>query len=366
MLAWICYSRCGLFIPLDRMLKEFAAAGARIPSPTATRWWTRGTDLLLPIVDAIRLSLLANTHMRMDGTGLQVVFPRVKGEPVKGPVRPGATDADGYLPAREPLDGQILVFGDDEHAVYVFTQTREGYHALDFLTVGQDDEGHAVRWQGTITADALTAQDCLFEGEGRKEGGCNAHGLRKFRDDADKAPLLASRAMAFIGRIYDIEKEPRAQGLHGPALLAHRQQFAKPVVEEFRAWIDAHLTDLLPKNPIRKAMQYYVNHWSALTLFLTDPEVPLDNNWSERAVKLVALLRNNSLYAGGEDGAVRLSTMFTLIHTCRLIGVDSYDYLVWALTRLVPHPDNRKFAPSDLTPDAYKATLAPRAAPDTS
>jgi transposase len=359
LLAWICYSRCGMFIPLDRLLKEFAAAGVRIPSATATRWWTRGADLLRPIWDVLRQSLLADTHMRMDGTGLQVVFPRVKGAPKKGAAREGPIDERGFVPTREPLDGQIVVFGNDEHAVYLFTPTREGHHALDFLTVGQDEEGHPVRWKGTITADALTAQDCLFVGEGRKEGGCNAHGLRKFRDEADKAPLLASRAMAFIGRIYDIEKQARLVGLHGPALLAHRMQHAKPVVDEFRKWLDEHLTDLLPKNPIRKAMQYYINHWSALTLFLTDAEVPLDNNWSERALKLVALLRNNSLYAGGEDGAVRLCTLFSLIHTCRVIGIDPYDYLEWALTRIVPHRDNRGYAPTDLTPAAYKAALRP-------
>ena len=340
------------------MLKEFAAAGARIPSSTATRWWTRGTDLARPIWEVLRLSLLADTHLRMDGTGLQVVFPREKGSPIKGPARPGDTDANGFLLPREPLDGQILVFGNDEHAVYLFTPTRQGHHALDFLTVGQDEEGHPVRWQGTITADALTAQDCLFEGEARKEGGCNAHGLRKFRDDADKAPLLASRAMAFIGRVFDIDREGRANDLRGPALLTHRQTFAKPVVDEFRVWLDEHITDLLPKHPIRKAMQYYLNHWSALTLFLTDPEVPLDNNWSERALKLVALLRKNSMFAGGRDGAERLCTMFSLIHTCRLIGVDACDYLEWALTRIVPHRDNRGYAASDLTPAAFKAHVA--------
>ncbi len=113
-------------------------------------------------------------------------------------------------------------------------------------------------------------------------------------------------------------------------------------------------------------MQYYLNHWDALTLFLTDPEVPLDNNWSERALRIVALLRNNSLYAGGEDGAVRLCTMFTLIHTCRLLGVDPYEYLAWALTRCVPHPDNRGLAPVDLTPAAYKALRADAGAADTS
>lgn len=353
LMAWLCFSRCGLFLPLDRVLRDFVAQGVRIPSATATRWWERGTDLLLPIAAAVRLSLLADSHMRTDGTGLQVVFPRVKGSPRKGPSRPGPTDDKGFLPHRAPLDGQILVFGNDEHAVYVFTPTREGYHALDFLTVGQDEEGHPIRWRGTITADALSAQDCLFQGEGRKESGCNSHGLRKFRDDADKAPLLARRAMAYIGRIYDIEADAKKRGWRGPALLAHRQQHARPVVAELRAWLDEHLTDLLPKNPVRKAMQYYLNHWVALTRFLDDPDVPLDNNWSERALRIVALLRNNSLYAGGEDGAVRLCTVFTLIHTCRLLGVDPYDYLVWALTRVVPHPDNRGLTPVDLTPAAF-------------
>lgn len=67
------------------------------------------------------------------------------------------------------------------------------------------------------------------------------------------------------------------------------------------------------------------------------------------------LLRNSSLYAGGREGAIRLCTLFTLINTCRLIDVDPYAYLVWAMTRVVPHSTNRGLAPVDLTPEAYKA-----------
>jgi transposase len=113
-------------------------------------------------------------------------------------------------------------------------------------------------------------------------------------------------------------------------------------------------------------MQYYLNHWAALTRFLDDPEVPLDNNWAERALRIVALLRNNSMFAGGEEGAVRLCTVFTLIHTCRVIGVDAYEYLEWALTRVVPHPSNRGLAPVDLTPGAFKALRSSTTSADTS
>lgn len=356
MMAWLCFAKCGLFLPLDRMCHDFEAQGARIPSATLTRWWQRGADLLLPVAASVRASLLADSHVRMDGTGLLVTFPREKGEPKKGPVRPGDTDANGYLLRKEPLNGQILVFGNDEHAVFWYTPTREGHHILDFFTVGQDQDGQPIRWRGTITADALSAYDCLFEGGGRIETGCNAHALRKFRDEADKAPLIASRALAFIGKLFEIEAKARENGLVGVALLAHRQQHARPVTIAFREWLGEHLGDLLPTNPVRKAMQYYLNHWAALTRFLDDPDVLLDNNWSERALRKIALLRNNSMFAGGEDGAIRLCTLFTLIQTCRLIKVDAYEYLAWALSRSVPHPDNRGLIPDDLTPAAYKAT----------
>ena len=356
LMAWLCYAKVGLFLPLDRLRRDFADQGATIASSTLTRWWQRGADLLLPVAAVVRLSLLAGNHIRTDGTGLRVVFPRRKANPVKGTARKGVVDDDGYLLHRQPINGQILVFGDDEHAVFHFTQTKEGHHALDFLTMGANADDEPIRWKGTITADALNAHDCLLVGDDRIEAGCNAHGLRKFRDDADKAPLLASRALAFIGRFYTEEAKAREKQLQGADLLAWRTEHIAPRVAEFGIWIDTHLTDLLPTNPVRKAMQYYINHWDALTRFLADPAVELDNNWSERALRSVNLIRNNSLYAGGIDGAVRLCTLLTLIATCRLIKVDPYRYLEWAMTRVVAHPTNRGLVPSDLTPAAYKAT----------
>ena len=355
MMAWLCFAKVGLFLPLDRVQRDFRDQGAHIPSSTLTRWWQMGADLLLLVAEAVRLSLLADTHIGTDGTGLVVVFPRLKGKPARGPERPGPTDANGYLLPRSPHNGQILVFGNSEHAVFHFTETRHGHHAMDFLTLGHDADGAPILWKGTITADAVSSQDCLFTDGDRIEAGCNAHGFRKFRDEADKAPLLASRAMAFIGRFYSEEARAREQGLQGAKLLAWRQQRVAPVAAEFRAWIDERLEDLLPTNPVRKAMQYYVNHWPALTRFLHDPDVELDNNWSERELRKVNLVRNNSLYAGGVDGAVRLCTLLTLIGTCRLLGIEPFGYLEWALSRCVPHRDNRGLVAADLVPAAYKA-----------
>lgn len=350
MMAWLLYARCGLFLPLDRLRRDFEKQGAPLPSATLTRWWQRGADLLEPIAGAVRLELLENDHIHTDGTGLLVVFPRVKAQPVRGEARPGQAGPDGYVAPPAPLAGQVLVFCDDHHAVYHFTSDKKGHHAEDFLTTGP-----GLRWTGTITADAASVHDTLFANNQRIEAGCNAHALRKFRDDADKAPLLASQAMSFIGRVYDVDAEARARKLSGADLLAHRQQLSGPVMAEFRGWLELHRNDLLPRHPVRKAIQYTLNHWDALTRFLHDPKVKLDNNIAERDLRKLALLRKNALYASGEDGALRLCTLLTLINTCARIGVEPYSYLVWALGRVVPHPSNRGLTPADLTPAAYKA-----------
>jgi transposase len=178
---------------------------------------------------------------------------------------------------------------------------------------------------------------------------------QKGRDDKDKAPLLASAAMGYIGGFYKVEAEAKKRVLTGTELLAYRQAHAGPIAQLFKVWLDDHLDDLLPTHPVRKAMKYYINHWGALTHFLSDPLVHLDNNWSERALRKIALLRNNSLYASGITGAQRLCTLFTLIGTCRELGVEPHGYLEWALTRIVPHSANRGLRASDLTPAAYQA-----------
>ena len=267
----------------------------------------------------------------------------------------GAGAASSGPETTVPNNGQVLVFGDDERAVFHYTPTKHGYQVLDFFTLGEMPDGTPIRWQGTITADAISSHDLLFWDGARVEAGCNAHGLRKFRDDVEKAPLLASRALGFIGRFYSEEDRARERGLTGSALLSWRQEHIGPVADQFQAWLSEHLSDLLPSHPIRKAMQYYINHWPSLTRFLSDPAVELDNHWSERALRSVNLLRNNSLYAGGEDGAVRLCTLLTLITTCRLLRLNPYDDLEWALCKVVPHRLNRGLLASDLTPAAYKS-----------
>lgn len=338
MLAWVLYAKAALHLPLDRQRREFDLQGARISSAMITRWFALGCILLRIIVVQLRLDLLAGSHIRTDGTGLPVLDFSSKGNPATA--------------------GHVIVFCNPKIVIFHYSPDKKGERTEDFLTLEKHEDGSKVVWEGTITADAESTHDRLFTDGKRIETGCNAHAIRKFRDDADKAPLLTDAAMAFIGRFYDAEHEAKEKGLTGADLLAHRRLFAAPVAVEFKAWLHLHLEDLIPKNPVRKAIQYYINHWAALTRFLEDPSVPLDNNLSEGFLRKLVVGRKNWLFAGGPEGALHVCDDLSVIETCKAEGVDPYDYLVWVLPKLVVHPDNRGLKPVDLTPAAYKKTLA--------
>ena len=335
-LGWLIFAKLGLFIPLDRLRRDFIDQGARFASATLTRWLQQGLSLLAPVAEAVRGSLLTTSHIQTDATGLLIVLQASRDGP-------------------RTLKGQVLFFGDGRHLVFWYAPDKCGAHFDQFLTIVDPVTKTSRLWTGTLISDAANVFDHLFTDGTRVEAGCNAHNLRAFRDEQDKAPLLASRALAFIGGFYRIEREAQERGLTGAALLAHRKQHAGPIAVAFRAWLDAHIDDLLPSHPVRKAMQYRLNHWDALVRFLDDPQVPLDNNFAERGLRKIALLRNNSLYAGGEESAKLLCVGLTLIQTARQLGVDPYSYLVWALERVVPHPGNRGRRAAELTPAAYEA-----------
>jgi transposase len=339
MMAYLAYMKLVLFVPLERLNRDFTAQGAPIGSAMLSRWFHECGQLLLLVVAQMRQELLAGDHLRFDGTGLMLLDFDMAGE-------------------RPVIHGQVIVFCTPELVVFHPTESKHGKHIEDFLTIEVDGEERP--WQGTATADAVNIHDQIFNVDGRTESGCNAHGLRKFRDDADCAPLIAQEAMGFIGGWYKVEEQAKEQELSGDALLDYRQKHAGPIAVRFRAWLDRFLekSRLSEKNPVRLAVQYYDNHWQPLTEFLRDPEVDLDNNLSERLLRNIALLRNNSLFSGTGAHVKRLCAMLSALQTCRLLSLDPYEYLVWVLPKLVVHTDNRGRDIADLTPAAFKRLKA--------
>ena len=147
------------------------------------------------------------------------------------------------------------------------------------------------------------------------------------------------------------------RGLTGSAKLAERQERAKPKVEAFLRWVDKKFEHhaLLPSNPFLKALAYIRERSEQLKVYLNDPDVPIDTNHLERALRAVPMGRRNWLFCWTELGAKHIGMMQSLLTTCRLHDIDPYDYLVDVLQRIGQHPASRV---EELTPRRWKQLYA--------
>jgi transposase len=172
-------------------------------------------------------------------------------------------------------------------------------------------------------------------------------------------PTQASKLSNYHGTLLvDAEhryNETIAQGIVEAGCNAHgrRKQHIAPLVESFRQWREAVEPTLLPDDALAKALAYYRRHWDALTRFLVDPELPLDNSASEREFQFFAKLRLNCLFAGGTEGAHRAAVLLGISSTCRRLKVDLEAYLTWVFVRVGTHRDQYDLSAAELTPAAY-------------
>lgn len=144
--------------------------------------------------------------------------------------------------------------------------------------------------------------------------------------DAD--PERVGEALDQIGALYAVEAHLRDKQLRGERKRDYRLKHAKPVVHQFFDWVERQLTaqGLLPKNPLTQALAYVRERRAGLEVFLTDPDVPIDTNHLERALRVIPMGRKSWLFCWTELGARHVCIVQSLIATCRLHGVDPYDY----------------------------------------
>ena len=120
-----------------------------------------------------------------------------------------------------------------------------------------------------------------------------------------------------------------------------RQDDARPRLDALKAWIEATLPRLSAKTEVAKAMRYALGRWSALSRYVDDGTLEIDNNAAERSIRGVALGRKNWLFAGSDTGGERAAAIYSLIETCKLNGIDPEAYLRSVLARIADHPINR-------------------------
>jgi hypothetical protein len=207
-------------------------------------------------------------------------------------------------------------------------------------------------YKGYVQADASAVFDALYRSEQVIEVGCWAHCRRHFFDALPSDRERALIAISFIRELFVIDKATAE--LPPSRRTEERRAHAEPVLERFRAWLEAQVELVLPKSPIAGAIGYAFNQWTALTRFLDDGRLKLDNNRSERELRREAVGRKNWIFVGTDDGAEWNATVVSLIASCALHGIEPWAYLRDVLILLPSWPRDRVL---ELCPKHWKQTL---------
>jgi hypothetical protein len=205
---------------------------------------------------------------------------------------------------------------------------------------GEHPQQHLQSYQGILQADAYAGFGALFDSGRVQWAACWAHARRKFYEiaEAHDSPL-AHEALKRIAKLYEIEGQIR--GRPPEQRRAERQARAGPVLEDLHAWLKETVRGLSQKSGLGGAIHYALKLWPALTRYVDDGRIEIDNNAAERALRAVALGRKNYLFAGSDAGGERAASIYSLIGSAKLNGIDPEAYLREVFTRIADHPVNR-------------------------
>ncbi|CDZ54503.1 IS66 family transposase [Neorhizobium galegae] len=150
---------------------------------------------------------------------------------------------------------------------------------------------------------------------------------------------IVDEALSRIGVLYEIED--RIRGMSADERRTLRQQHARPILADLKGWIEATLSTLPQKQKLAEAMRYALSRWAALSVYIDDGRVEIDNNIAERAMRPLGIGRKNWLFAGSDKGGERIANILTIIETAKLHGHNPEVYLTDVLIRIQSHPKDR-------------------------
>jgi hypothetical protein len=196
-------------------------------------------------------------------------------------------------------------------------------------------------FKGYLQTDGYNVYDAFDKQEGITLMHCMAHARRMFNEALSNDESRAAYAMHQIQRLYAIERDCKEQNLDYEAIKAVRQQEAFFLLAELATWMKQQYVQVTPKSPIGKALAYSIQRWDKLSLYTNDGILNIDNNPVENSIRPVALGRKNYLFAGSHEAARRSGMLYSLLGTCKMHGIEPYDWLKNTLQKIADHPINK-------------------------
>lgn len=336
-LAHLVVSKFADHAPLHRLHRIYARSGADLPVSTLADWTGAVADRLAPLVDRLAARVLDADVVRTDATGLKVL--------------------DRQRAAHIERGVLWAYVGDDHDVLFRYAPTAEGATGPWAFLAGRT---------GYVQADASNTFDRLFTGQAAHaiEVGCWAHARRPFVDLRDTDCRVAY-PLRLIRRLYRLEHLATVQGLSPDARVQLRQARAAPLLDTLQRWVAVTGATEPPSTALAKAVAYLRHHWRALSRFLDDGRLDLDNTLCERQIRDIAVGRRNYLFAGSHAAARRAATLYSLTRTCAQYGVPPLPYLTDVLQKLATGWPTARL--DDILPHCWApgaAAAAPPTGPD--
>ncbi|WP_374265040.1 IS66 family transposase [Corallococcus sp. RDP092CA] len=311
-LSHVVTSKCADAMPLHRLAQRMERGGVPMSRSTLTDLFHQAASVLLPLSQHLLQCIASADVVWADETPLRV------------------------LDVKKTRLGYLWTF---------LTQNEAGQWLIGYrFSMGRASKTPREVLGGTtgaLVVDAYTGYNAVTLPTGRVRVGCWAHVRRRFFDALATAPE-AREALDFILELYRVESQARgAKVVRTAAHRELRQQHSAPVLARLRVWLETQAPRQLPKSPLGQAISYALKQWVALTRFVENERLPLDNNRSEAALRKAALGRKNFLFVGHEAAGENLAGLYALVATCEANGVNPEAYLADVLLRVQTHPHSR-------------------------
>jgi len=306
LLATILVDKYADHLPLYRQRQRFAREGIPIAQSTLDGWASQAMD---------RLEILWN-HLAADTKALgyiQVDESRIK---VLESLKKGACHQGWYWVYHSPIEKTVL---------FDYQPTRGAPAPKRLL----DD------FTGYLQTDGYVVYEEIGQRKNVVHLACWAHARREFERALDNDRERAEKALNWIQDLYATERQARQAGLSPDQRKELRLEHALPIINKLGAWIHAEAKTVLPKSQIGKAMAYSAKRWDALSGYLHDGLLEIDNNLVENTIRPLALGRKNYLFAGSHKGARRAAMVYSLLGTCKLHGVNPTEWLTHVLANIL-------------------------------
>lgn len=327
-LAGMLVDKFQFHLPLYRQHQRLQQSGIQLSRMTLTQLCARAAQLLMPIHAAQLEHILLGRVVAMDETPIKA------GRKSKGKMRQAY-----FWP----------VFGEAAEVSFTYSSTRGAAHVKTVL---------GEQFRGVLLSDGYVAYEKYAASRPEvTHAQCWAHTRREFERALEAEPQAAGDGLRLIAAIYQDERWIREKNLEGPEKLKARTDHCEPKVRAFWRWCheQCQRLDLTPSNPLSKALKYALGRVESLEVFLGDPDVPIDTNHLERALRPIPMGRKNWNFCWTEVGAEYVGIIQSLVVTCRLHDVNPFTYLVDVLQRVSQHPASRV---DELTPRRWKELFA--------